>query len=187
MTPKPLNIYFHCLDAAGHIGACTGFAQPLARRGHQITFLVSRDNAGKFAKYSFNEIILEPRPAPQPEKPQPNHDGEPVNTVKVFAEMLLQMGLLSGKSSLEKLKRGEIEFVISLYETMVHFDPQIGAAIEKGKPDVFVLDHFLVSPALLKSRVPWIHLYSSNPLALYDTDKLPPYGSGRIRLECKLD
>lgn len=37
---------------------------------------------------------------------------------------------------------------------------------------------FVVPPAVLKSKIPWIHLYSSNPLGLYNSPKLPPYGSG---------
>ena len=61
----------------------------------------------------------------------------------------------------------------------LEYEPQIEAAIQREKPDLFILDHFLISPAIQKSGIPWVYLFSANPLGLYDSEKLPPMGAGR--------
>src|SRR5699024_10966992 len=69
-------------------------------------------------------------------------------------------------------------FLKSIYDGVVQFNPQIAKHIETEKPDLFIIDHFMVPPALPLSGVPWIFLFSGNPLSLYKSDKLPPFGGG---------
>lgn len=172
MSLQSLKVFVHCLDGSGHINAIIGFSQALASRGHQVVVLVNISIQGQFAKYGFREIVLT--------RPSLKAENASVNPVKVFAEIIHKMGLLNGKTPLEKIREytEDYSFITNIYDSTVDFNPQIEKAIAEEKPDLFILDHFLVPPALLQSKVPWIYLYSSNPSGMYNSPKLPPYGSG---------
>lgn len=115
-----------------------------------------------------------------------------VNPVKAFAKMILNMGLLNEKTPLERMKElsenrakgndKDEQFAKSLYESTVDFNPQIKRAIEERKPDLFILDHFLVPPCLPESGMPWLYLFSGNPIAIYSsiTKDLPPFATGNL-------
>lgn len=102
--------------------------------------------------------------------------------MKVFARMILNSGILNGKSPLEKIK-GEVEvedfsFAENIYLSSVDFNLQIKAAIETQKPDLIILDHFYVPPAIQEANIPWLLQFSSNPLAILNSTDLPPCTSG---------
>lgn len=179
MSPKvcQLKIFIHSMDGQGHLNATLGIAQALAKRGHQVIFLVNNAFKGQFAKFGFEEILLFRNHSesvnPVPEDP-----------VKGFAEQLLKSGFLSGKSSLEKLKSAKPEnknenFIQTLYDSTVDFNPQIGNAMQRDKPDLLILDHFLAPPVIYQMNIPWMFLFSGNPLCLYKSKKLPPFASGK--------
>ncbi|XP_017492347.1 PREDICTED: uncharacterized UDP-glucosyltransferase YojK-like, partial [Rhagoletis zephyria] len=69
-------------------------------------------------------------------------------------------------------------FVVKLYESTRDFNPQIQRAMDEHKPDLFILDHFIVPPALPKSGIPWLYLFSGSPTAILDSPDLPPFTSG---------
>ena len=48
---KSLTVLFIALDGYGHINACIGIAQQLARRGHRVVFAIERAWRGTAAKY----------------------------------------------------------------------------------------------------------------------------------------
>ena len=142
--------------------------------------MLSRVNlpSNTWPKYGFEEILLSK--APKPDAPKSNDP--PMNPIKAMAEQLIKTGLLSSKSPLEKLKgnTNPENFIISIYETIKEFNPQIADAIKREAPDVFILDHFFIPPAIPQSDVPWLFLFSGNPIHLYNSDKLPPFGSGKF-------
>ena len=180
--PKPLKVFFHALDAVGHINACAGMGQAFAARGHKVTFLVNtafRDRYEECAKFGFDIILL--KRADQPAPPPEETDEEAKATRnKERAKKILASGVLSAKTPLEKLKNSvqDDSYVKSLYETAIEFHPQIADAIEREKPDLFISDHFLLMPAMLQAKIPWFHLHSSNPLGKLHSPKLPPSTSG---------
>lgn len=177
LAPKPLKIFIHSMDGQGHLSACVGLGQACAKRGHRVIFLVNSVFAGQFAKFGFEEILLY-------RNESKSVNDVPEDPVKGFAEQLLKSGFLSGLSSLEKLKsfnptNKADNFVQTLFDSTVDFNPQIGAAIEREQPDAFILDHFLGPPVVFQlTDIPYMFLYSGNPLSLYKSDKLPPFASG---------
>ena len=157
-----------------------GLGQACAKRGHRVIFLVNSVFAGQFAKFGFEEILLY-------RNESKSINDVPDDPVKGFAEQLLKSGFLSGLSSLEKLKsfnpaNKADNFVQTLFDSTVDFNPQIGAAIEREQPDAFILDHFLGPPVVFQlTDIPYMFLYSGNPLSLYKSDKLPPFASGGMK------
>lgn len=111
------------------------------------------------------------------------------NPVKTFARMMVNSGMLNkeNKTPLERVKemaekraKGDDgpDFALKMYEPLVDFNPQIKKAIQDQKPDLFILDHFLVPPALPESGIPWLYCFSGNPLAIYGSKDLPPFTTG---------
>ena len=175
---KLLKIFIHTMDGCGHINASIGIGQALAKRGHRVIGLLNIAFAGQFTIYGLEEILLT-------RNPKVSKTPVPENPVKGFAEQLLKSGFLSGIPPLEKIKLASIEnnednFIQTLFDSTLDFNSQINDAIEREQPDLFILDHFLIPPCIQKQqhRMPWIFLYSGNPLALYDNNNLPPFGSG---------
>ncbi|KAH9388356.1 hypothetical protein TYRP_009571 [Tyrophagus putrescentiae] len=172
-SEKPLTILVHALDATGHLNACVGFAQALAARRHRVVFLLNAKFAGQYRRYGFEEVHLN-----EPEDPNES-------AARKRARAILASGVLSGKSTLEKMKESvELAdpFGLNLFNACVEFNPQIEAAISRYRPDALILDHFMIAPAFLAARVPWFKLSSSNPLGLFSSllpeGKLPPGESG---------
>ncbi len=131
------KFFVHCLDGSGHINALIGFSQALLSRGHKVVVLVNMASQGQFSKYGLTEKILTRSTLKKKEAT--------VNPVKVFAEMILKMDLLNGKTPLQKIQdySEDHSFMINLYDSTVDFNPQIEQAIFEEKPDCFILDHFL--------------------------------------------
>lgn len=151
-----MKILFQCMDSCGHIAAGIGFAEALAARGHQVTFLVSELHRNRFTQLGFGEMLL---------KLDTSQEGpavpiaESMDAVKLTAEQLKRNGLLSGASPLEKMKghnAGEKNFLDTLCQKLAHFDAQIEAAIEKEKPDLIICNQFLTPPAILRAGIYWI-------------------------------
>ncbi|CAG2182666.1 unnamed protein product, partial [Oppiella nova] len=57
-------------------------------------------------------------------------------------------------------------------------DSQYERILAKVRPDLVVIDAYIGSPALIKSGLPFIVIYSAAPLILFNCDNLPPPWSG---------
>ncbi|CAG2170397.1 unnamed protein product, partial [Oppiella nova] len=57
--------------------------------------------------------------------------------------------------------------------------------LAKVRPDLVVIDAYIGSPALIKSDLPFIVIYSAAPLMLFNCDNLPPPWSGLPSLSTK--
>ena len=179
LSSRKLKIFIHAMDGSGHMNACVGVAQALVKRGHKVSFLLNAAFAGQFAKFGFDEVVLHRTPA-EGNNDQKNEERK--NPVKVFAKMIKEMGLLGPATPLERIKEKKKEsdkvFSENLRQTTREFNPQIQAAIERDQPDLIILDHFLIPPAVPKSGIPWLLLFSGNPLAIFNSENLPPFSSG---------
>lgn len=98
-----------------------------------------------------------------------------------MAELLKESGFLGPKSTLEKLRdqiNDSKKFMDTIYDQLVEYNPQIEDAIKKESPDLFIVDTFLMPPAVRTSGIPYACLFSPNPLFIFKSAKLPPFGSG---------
>ncbi|OTF75989.1 hypothetical protein BLA29_011531, partial [Euroglyphus maynei] len=120
------------MDGIGHINACVGMAQALAKRGHQIYFLTNPMFAGSYSKHGFKEFVLQSDIKQQMLGGNGDKKDKKEHPFKAFAPMLQKMrenGMLSGKSSFEKLKifdPNEEEMMMKkIYEELKEVHPKI--------------------------------------------------------------
>lgn len=182
---KILKIFFMPMDGVGHINACVGMAQALAKRGHQIYFLSNPMFAGTYEKHGFKEIVLQSDVKQKMlETTNDEKSDKKAHPIKAFVPMLQkwrESGMLSGKSSFEKLKVFDPEedhFLGKIYEELKEVHPKIVELIEQEKPDLIIVDHFLVPPCIAYGKTPWAFLFSGNPLFILEHPDLPPITSG---------
>lgn len=103
------------------------------------------------------------------------------NPLQRLANSRKAAGIFSSKSPLEKLRSQNSAALMlkEMYDALVDYHPQMGYAINRLQPQLIILDHYLVPPILLMSGVPWVYLFSVNPLGLHNSPILPPFGSGK--------
>lgn len=183
MTLAPLKIYIFTLDGIGHMNACLGIAQALAARGHSVTFLFNEKMAGSFSRYGFEEILLKERAKPNAKPASAKVQETPENPLKTWGKLILSSGMLGPASPIEKMKlqlESGMNPFKNLLEELPGFNLQIEEAIKRGAPDCFLVDMFLVLPAILMASIPWISLCSAQPLAILPKKgKLVPCGTGK--------
>ena len=139
-----------------------------------------RHSKGQISSFGFEEILLIDKPKSPPkdgEKP-PTSDENPI---KVVAKQILESGMLSDMSSLEKIKMMKnSNFIEDMYERSVIFNPQIEEQIRLRKFDLIVLDHFTIPPAVYQAGVPYVIIFSGNPVCILNSKDLPPPCSGKL-------
>ncbi|KAF7491826.1 putative UDP-glucosyltransferase YojK [Sarcoptes scabiei] len=100
----------------------------------------------------------------------------------IFLQHFLDNGIISGISSLEKLesfdKNNDSDFHQKLQNHMKETHQEISDLIAKEKPDLIIIDNFLVYPCVAFGKIPWATLISSGPLCLFNSPELPPFMSG---------
>ena len=166
---KMLSKMFVTIDAVGHVNACIGLAERLRDRGHKITFVVPKNWKGKLVNYGFVEEIVE-----DPKSQEFKDPGD------MAVNFLLSSGILSGASSLEKMKKlTDLDFFSQVVESTINMEPSLKAVIDRQKPDLFIIDHFVGSPSIIYSDKPWVYLSSGNPLFVIEHEKTPPGTSGQ--------
>lgn len=134
--------------------------------------------SGQFAKLGFGEILLKKKSSPNVDTQKPK-----AHPVAEFAQMILDTGLLSPISPIEKLRChfiGPNNFLDKMYSTLSEFNDQIEEAIKREAPDTFILAQFLTPPAISRNsaNLPWIYHVPFNPLSLYTSPNVPPFFSG---------
>ncbi|KAH9393414.1 hypothetical protein TYRP_021753 [Tyrophagus putrescentiae] len=111
------------------------------------------------------------------------HGGD--HPVSEQANANLARGAFARKTPLEQL-----QLQMDHFSTNAHLTGNFQTTIEKTekmaalfadpgtRPDVLILDTFIISPAVLQSGIPWCYLFSANPMGLYKGDEMPPFGAG---------
>ena len=168
MCDTKLKILFYLTDFVGPQNACIGIGQAFLERGHEVCFLVDQQHKGKFAKYGFTEIML-------------NNENIVQTPLKELTKSIVTAGLFQNLSPLEKMKRiANTSFIDDQFNRAKAYEPQIKVLLKEIKPDVIMIDSELIPPSLIHSNIPWIYNFCSNPIGLFDSDKLPPFGSSSL-------
>ena len=158
-----LTVLFIPMNAIGPVNACTGVAEILQARGHQIIFAFDQSFKGRLVKRGFQEKIIEKE---MTEEERNNPSGNLITSCK-------ERGLFDDESAYDKLKRAiEFSFASSRNE-----NEMIKEIIERTKPDVIVIDT-IFAPAIMKSGIPWVNLFSTQILIGIDDERTPPWGLG---------
>ncbi|CAG2109767.1 unnamed protein product [Medioppia subpectinata] len=163
---RKLTILFAPVEGVGHVNACIGLAEVLLSRGHKIVFAIDQSFAGRLAPYGFIEEVF------------PSHQKDQMPG-EMFANHLLDSGLLSNVSSFESLKIWrDIPVMDVVFAKKRANEPTLKTIVAKHSPDLFVIDDFNPSPAVLHSNKPWVCVISANLLFTSTDNRLPPGWSG---------
>ncbi len=191
------------------MAATVGLGQALASRGHRIFFLLNENFEEQFSQYGTqftlvllrnnnnNQSATKEKEEEEEEKETTDEDKKKkkTNMLALMAQSLKENGMLCAGTPLEKMRKqmavatdddDATSFSEIILRTMVNFDGQIEAALEREKPDLFVLDNFLVPPALQRrhASLPWVLSVSAQPLCIFSHPNLPPFGGGTVVTFC---
>lgn len=160
-------------------------------KGHGHDHGHSKDQSGHSHDHGHQEGKCQHGHDPSKAKDQHSHDhghqevkGH-AHPVSEQANANLARGLFSPKSPLEQLQAQMDHFSTNAhltgnFQTTIEMTPKLEAILKgpQTAPDVIVIDSFIISPAILQSGIPWIYLFSANPMGLYTSPKMPPFGAG---------
>ncbi|XP_046917327.2 NDP-glycosyltransferase YjiC [Dermatophagoides farinae] len=164
-----MKILFHPIESWGHMNATIGVAQIMLKCGHQIIFAVTENVRGQFRKHGFQEIILktEPITPPPPLDRQTDCVDFLMNSTDVFWE----------KEPLKKYSMFQKVFEIRV-EEILQTEQQMKEILHDEKPDLILVDQILISPIIIRSGIPWVLIFSCNPISFHNDQRLPPPFSG---------
>lgn len=178
---RKLKLMFNAVEGTGHLMATLGLAQIMAGNGHECVFAINESLTKTVEKFGFRALPL------KQETESNKSEGKfalSENPAADFAKQLQDSGLLSNQTPFEKLLAftKNTGFMDGLTTLLIAFNPQIESILEEEKPDIWLHDHFMVPPAIYKSKIAWVMIGSASPLMFYDSPLLPPAGSGKSHL-----
>ena len=170
MAKSSLRIIFYTTELTGPQNACIGLGQTLQERGHDVYFFTTEESMPKYQKYGFKYLEL---------KNVDEKDAEPESkdSVKEYIKLMIEYGFLADHTPLEKLRSlDRMNFFEDTFAgTSRKFDQQIKLYLQKESFDLIIIDCEIFPPSLLTTNRPWIYLFCSHPIGLFQSDKLPPF------------
>ncbi|CAF3034014.1 unnamed protein product [Rotaria sp. Silwood2] len=160
-SKKQLTILFTPFDGFGHVYGCIGIAEALKKRGHRIIFGVTTGWKGKLLPYGFEEILY----------------GEETIPSQIHTNTIKLLGNELRKNSYGQLEIFHHHAQCSFVNMVKNGEPFLRDLVKKVKPDIIIIDHYVCQPSLVSAGVPWIWLFSANPLGLSE-ENCSPRNSG---------
>lgn len=171
MANHPLTILVFCIDSIGRFNASFGLTRKLKKRCHRVVYLVPERYQEKLISNGF-EVIL---------GKSGNAQADEENLGETLAKSLLESGIIGPSSPRKKLELCLEHFVSSpkALQWMIGLSEDFADAMEQCQPDVVIIDHLFLPPALYHFGTPWVKFISTNPLMEVIDEKLPPGCSGK--------
>lgn len=165
MRKRPLVAFFPEASFGSALN-CVGIAQALQERGAEPVFICHLGFGGIFADYGFREVHLET--GRDPDASEAEHYWQD------FIERHLPHFNLSPKEQLETYVGPVWEAIV---DTVLAVDDVLLEVLGRLQPDLVVLDHVIMYPAIVTSGRPWVRVVSCADTEISD-DLVPPYLSG---------
>jgi MGT family glycosyltransferase len=181
---RPLTVLFMPESAYGPTNNCIGIGTVLRNRGHRVVFAAEASWRGRLESLGFEEDLVELAPSVQ--NPVTGADrGETAGAGPDASADAGQFWTDFVKKTAPAFRLPTIEqlepFVRPTWQALLDgarfVQGQLGAVIDRQRPDVVVEDNVCAFPALLTADAPFVRVVSCNPLEL-DGDNLPPKFSG---------
>ena len=156
---RKLKILFFSRNGFGHLNSCTGVAEQLHYRGHQIVFAINQSFKGHFIKRGFEEEIIEEELISEEQR----------IPAASFTKLYLENGILDDHSPIDKIKSWiRVTTVVTKKEGEI-----VDKIIDRIKPDVIVVD-CAIAPSIFNSGIPWVSLVSLQISTAIDDPRTPP-------------
>lgn len=181
MPEKSLTVFFISMPAFGHLNPCIGIGQQLLTRGHRVVFAVTKEFESKLSKFGFEEVFYTKAGFGGADfkkgRSEVNSEADPRNFRNHGYKFNHMMASIHIRDPIEALKsqKGPGKMLNSNPEE----DHKMLELIREIKPDVLVIDELVSGSAYpVLSGLPFVKLWSGNPLEFYDDPRLPPKHSG---------
>jgi len=163
---KRKTILFSPLDSLGHINSLISVANHLKAQGHRTVFLFLEPIENKLREAGHE--VYDATTDDLSESKQSDAAQDKWNEVIMSCRGIWMTGDVI-KNLEEECEKG--------FGVMIDDIKKYNSNIEKKlaliEPDVLILDHYFGIPALFKTNLPWVRIFSASPLALHDNPDLP--------------
>lgn len=163
---KRKTILFAALDSVGHINSLVSLANHLKAQGHRTVFLFCEPIANNL-KERGHEIYDSTTPD-LIQSIEGDSAQDKWNEVIKMCQKSWQAGNVINNYE-EEMKIGFGEMIRDIKK----YNDNIEKKLKLIKPDFLVIDHYFGTPALFKSNLPWVRVFSASPLALHNNPDMP--------------
>lgn len=164
---KKKTILFVPLDCIGHVNSLISIADSYKHLGHRTVFLFYDPMDGGLKEKGHEvydcteEGLVESRPTAASERKWDMIVGE--------------MGKLWRSSLMDNFVQTTRVGLGSMMRDIMKHDGRVSRKLLLIRPDLVIIDHYFIQPAIIKYAKPWARVYSASPLALHPKrHKLPP-------------
>lgn len=162
----PKTIVFFPEAAYGPALNCVGIAQACRDDGHRVVFVAERSFAGVFARYGFEERLVE--------MSEPMDAAASSQFWKNFIASHLAHFRLP---PIEQLPTYVVPVWEAVVDSAVYVEQELRRALAEIRPDLIAVDNIILFPAIKRAGVPWIRIISCSENEIPDPD-IPPHLSG---------
>lgn len=161
------TILFVPLDCVGHVNSLISIADSLKYLGHRTAFLFYDPMDGGLSEKGHEVYDC-------------SEDGLVASKPTAASEqkwdmIVAEMGKLWRSSLMDNFIQTTRVGLGSMMKDIIKHDERIEKKLNLIKPDLIIIDHYFIQPAIMKYGKPWARVYSASPLALHPKrDRLPP-------------
>lgn len=161
------TILFMPLDCVGHVNSLISVADSLKHLGHRTVFLFFDPMDGGL-KERGHEVYDCTQDGLVPSAPTAASEEK-------WDMIVAEMGKLWRASLIENFIQTTRVGLGSMMKDIIKHNERVADKLNLIQPDLIVIDHYFIQPAIVKHGVPWTRVFSASPLALHPKrDKLPP-------------
>ncbi|XP_074602620.1 demethyllactenocin mycarosyltransferase-like [Brevipalpus obovatus] len=163
-----MKVLILSMEAAGHFNACTGLAEILHKLGHQVHYGLPDSATDYVHGYDFMKLHLFKK----------KDDKVIENTMQKWAkdkDGKTYVFNLEPIDQIEGISIGALQFFTRFN---INYHESYEKLIKEISPDVICVDSYTQVPAIITSGIPWILVYSANPLLAYQPLGAPPPFTG---------
>lgn len=161
------TILFIPLDCVGHVNALISIADSLKHLGHRTVFLFYDPMDGG-VKEKGHEVYDCSEEGLVPSNPTAASE-------RKWAMIVNEMGKLWRSSLMDNFIQTTRVGLGSMMRDIMKHEERVERKLNLIKPDLIVIDHYFIQPAIVKYGKPWARVNSASPLALHPKrHRLPP-------------
>lgn len=166
-SERKKTILFVPLDCIGHVNSLISIADSYKHLGHRTVFLFYDPMDGGLKEKGHEvydcteEGLIESRPTAASERK--------------WDMIVNEMGKLWRSTLMDNFIQTTRVGLGSMMRDIMRHEERVSRKLQLIKPDLIIIDHYFIQPALIKYNKPWARVYSASPLALHPRrHKLPP-------------
>lgn len=161
------TILFVPLDCVGHVNSLISIADSLRQLGHRTVFLFYDPMDGGLKEHG-HEVYDCSQEGLIPSTPTAASEQK-------WDMIVNEMGKLWRSTLMDNFIQTTRVGLGSMMKDIMKHDERVERKLNLIKPDLIIIDHYFIQPALIKYGKPWARVYSASPLALHPKEhKLPP-------------